>query len=66
MLFGRGLGVHQDWQLAHYWLNIASSQGHAEARLYLKNLERSMLPRDIAEAQALADIFEPVCELECR
>ncbi len=50
----RGLGVLQDFSLAHMWFNIAASQGHKKARLYLDRLTKKMSADQIAEAQSLA------------
>lgn len=50
----RGLGVLQDFALAHMWFNIAASQGHKKARAYLDKLTKKMSADQIAEAQKLA------------
>ena len=50
----RGLGVLQDFSLAHMWFNIAASQGHKKARAYLDRLTKKMSAGQIAEAQKLA------------
>ena len=50
----KGKGALQDYCRAHFWLNIASAQGHRKARLRLEKLTRIMSPNQVAEAQKLA------------
>ena len=50
-------GVDADLVLAHKWFNLASMQGHLEARTYRKELALEMSSDEIAEAQRLAREF---------
>lgn len=50
----KGKGVLQDYCRAHFWLNVASAQGHRKARVQLEKLTRIMSPNQVAEAQKLA------------
>ena len=46
--------VEADLVVAHKWFNLASMQGHLEARTYRKELSMEMSQEDIAEAQRQA------------
>ena len=50
----KGKGALQDYCRAHFWLNVASAQGHHKARGQLEKLTRIMSPNQVAEAQKLA------------
>ena len=52
--FARGLGVPQDYILAHMWLNLAAGRGSAEAARERDGLAANMIPQHIASAQELA------------
>jgi hypothetical protein len=53
-LYERGLGVPQDFVQAHRWYNIATSQGHADARSARDALGARLTAEQLAEAQRLA------------
>ena len=52
--FVNGLGVPQDYILAHMWLNLAAGRGSAEAARERDALAANMVPQHIAEAQERA------------
>ena len=52
--FARGLGVPQDYVLAHMWLNLAAGRGSAEAARERDGLAANMIPQHIASAQERA------------
>ena len=52
--FAKGLGVPQDYILAHMWLNLAAGRGNAEAARERDTLAASMTPQHIASAQERA------------
>jgi TPR repeat protein len=57
VMYLNGLGVSQDYVLAHMWFNIAASAGaeyNDPARLARDGLAEKMTPEQIAEAQRLA------------
>jgi len=57
LMYLKGTGVLQDYRRAHWWLNVASSQGHHKARTQLEKLTRKMSPNQVAEAQKLAQAW---------
>ena len=52
--FAKGLGVPQDYILAHMWLNLAAGRGSAEAAKERDALAATMIPQHIASAQERA------------
>ena len=52
--FAKGLGVPQDYILAHMWLNLAAGRGSAEAARERDGLAANMIPQHIASAQERA------------
>ena len=52
--FARGLGVPQDYILAHTWLNLAAGRGSAEAARERDGLAANMIPQHIASTQERA------------
>ena len=52
--FLNGLGVPQDYILAHMWLNLAAGRGSAEAARERDGLAANMIPQHIASAQERA------------
>ena len=52
--FAKGLGVPQDYILAHMWLNLAAGRGSAEAARERDALAANMIPQHIASAQERA------------
>lgn len=55
-----GVGVPQDWVLAHMWLNLAASRGAQEAIAERNALTRDLTPDERAEAQSRARNWRPV------
>ena len=49
--FAKGLGVPQDYVLAHMWLNLAAGRGNADAAAEREALASKMTPQQIASAQ---------------
>jgi TPR repeat protein len=54
-----GLGVAQDYVLAHMWFNLAAAQKHEGAARQLRSIARLMTADQIAEAQRLAQEWQP-------
>ena len=52
--FAKGLGVPQNYVLAHMWLNLAAGRGSAEAARERDTLAGNMTPQHIASAQERA------------
>ena len=52
--YAEGIGVLQQFKLAHMWLNIASLNGSAEAVETRNELQKQMTPDAVMEAQELA------------
>jgi TPR repeat protein len=59
MIYQNGLGVLQDYVIAHMWFNLASAAGSTLAGPYRDALAASMTPAQIAEAQRLAREWKP-------
>ena len=57
--FVKGLGVPQDYVLAHKWLNLAAGRGSAEAAAEREALAAKMTPRQVASAQEMARAWRP-------
>jgi TPR repeat protein len=53
-LYGNGLGVPQDYILAHKWFNLSAAQGDQSAARNRDIVAQQMTPAQIAEAQKLA------------
>ena len=53
-LYRQGLGVLQNYVVAHKWFNIAASRGEAEAATERDALATKMTPQQVAEAQERA------------
>lgn len=58
-LYLKGLGVPQDYILAHMWFNLAASRGEEEGLKERDALTEKMTPRQVAEAQKLAREWRP-------
>ena len=54
-----GSGVQQDYVKAHMWCNLSAAQGWGAAEFMRAQLEKSMTPAQIAEAQKLAREWKP-------
>ena len=52
--YAEGIGVLQQFKLAHMWLNIASLNGSSEAVETRNELQKKMTPETVMEAQELA------------
>ena len=53
LMYTKGLGVPQDFVLAHKWFNIGAIEGNEDARKSRDNVEKIMTPQDVSEAQRL-------------
>lgn len=58
-MYARGTGVAQNYVKAHMWYNLASSWGHDRAGQARSQLETYMTSGQIAEAQAMAEKWQP-------
>jgi uncharacterized protein len=58
-MYGAGLGVPQDYALAHMWVNLAAAGGHKDAVKNRDIVAAKMTPAQIAEAQKLAREWKP-------
>ena len=56
----KGLGVPQDYVLAHMWFNLAASRGENEALKERDSLAENLTPSERAEAQKRAREWRPV------
>ena len=54
LAYREGRGTRRSLVKAHQWLNIAASSGSRRAREVLAELESSLSPEEIAEAEFLA------------
>ena len=54
-----GIGLPQDWVLAHMWLNLAASRGAEDAVAERNALTRDLTPEERAEAQRRARNWRP-------
>ena len=59
MMYEGGMGVPQDYVLAHMWSNLASSQGEKESRKKVNELESKMTPSQIEKAKEMARNWKP-------
>ena len=59
LLYFKGLGVPQNYAIAHMWLNLGADSGNEEAANYRDALTAKMAPTQIAEAQRLAHEWKP-------
>ena len=59
LLYFKGLGVPQNYAIAHMWLNLGAAGGNEEAANYRDALTAKMAPPQIAEAQKLAREWKP-------
>ncbi|MEX1107711.1 MAG: peptidoglycan-binding protein [Dongiaceae bacterium] len=58
-MYARGDGVTQNYVKAHMWYNMAASWGHDRAHQARARLETRMNSSQIAEAQAMAEKWQP-------
>ena len=61
-MYENGLGVPQDYVLAHMWLNLSAAQGIKAAALTRDDLAERMTTAQIADAQKLAREWKPKAE----
>ena len=54
VMYANGQGVSKDYEKAHMYWNIASANGNEDAKESRDEIEESMTPEQIAEAQELA------------
>jgi hypothetical protein len=54
-----GRGVPQNYVEAHMWWNLAASQGNDDALMFRDKVAEMMTPAQIAEAQKLAQEWQP-------
>lgn len=53
-MYEQGVGIPQDYAVAHMWYNLADANGLEDAADYRDNVAKQMTPQDISRAQALA------------
>ncbi len=58
-LYVQGLGVPQNYVQAHLWFSLAASRFEAEAMQERDALAARMVPEQVAEAQKLAEVWQP-------
>jgi len=58
-IYGKGLGVPQDYVRAHMWFDLAAAQGTKGAAEWRERIAAHMTPAQIAEAQKLAREWKP-------
>ena len=58
-MYGKGLGVPQDYVSAHMWWNLSSSNGYKDAVKNRNIVEKKMTPSQIEKAQELARNWKP-------
>jgi hypothetical protein len=59
LLHEAGIGVSQDYVLAHMWFNLSGSQGEKESRKKVNELESKMTPSQIEKAKEMARNWKP-------
>jgi len=58
-MYAQGDGVAQNYVKAHMWYNLAASRGNTRANQARSRLEERMTASQIAEAQTLAEKWQP-------
>jgi peptidoglycan hydrolase-like protein with peptidoglycan-binding domain len=58
-MYAQGNGVAQNYVKAHMWYNMAASWGHDRANQARARMESRMTSTQIAEAQAMAEKWQP-------
>ena len=58
-LYGDGIGVPQDYMLAHMWYNLSALQGYENATDQISSLEDKMSPQQIEQAQEMVRDWNP-------
>jgi hypothetical protein len=58
-MYGGGLGVPQDYVLAHMWFNLSGSNGYKDAIKSRNIIEKRMTPQQIEKAQEMARNRKP-------
>ncbi len=64
VLYLRGEGARQDYVQAHIWLEIAATGGEADAAKHREVAAAKMTPDQIAEAQRIAQDWQPAPDLQ--
>lgn len=59
VMYEGGYGVPQDYIQAHMWCNLSAAQGFNAAKYCRAEVERAIIPAQIAEAQKLAREWKP-------
>ena len=59
LMYGGGLGVPQDYVLAHMWFNLSGSNGDKDAVKNRNIIEKRMTPQQIEKAQEMARNRKP-------
>jgi TPR repeat protein len=58
-MYDQGLGVPEDYVLAHIWYNLAAATGMKEAVANRDSVAAKMTPAQVAEARKLAREWKP-------
>jgi TPR repeat protein len=58
-MYNGGLGVPQDYAIAHMWFNLAAASGDKDAAKHRDFIATKMTPAQVAEAQKLAREWKP-------
>ena len=65
VLYFKGKGVSKNYVHSHLWINLAASQDENESYESMLDLvDELMTPEQIAEAQRLANLWEPGLSLD--
>jgi TPR repeat protein len=59
LMYNGGLGVPQDYVVAHMWFNLAAARGDKDAAKNREIVAKQMTPAQIAEARKLAREWKP-------
>jgi len=58
-MYDQGLGVPQDYALAHMWFNLFGSNGHKDGVTNRNTVEKKMSPSQIEKAKEMARNWKP-------
>jgi TPR repeat protein/antitoxin component YwqK of YwqJK toxin-antitoxin module len=58
-MYDNGIGVPQDYLLAHMWFNLSASNGNEDAIEKRNKVEKKMTPEQIEKAQEMARNWKP-------
>ena len=59
VMYGKGLGVPQDYALAHMWFNLSGSNGNKGAVENRDIMQKMVTPSQIEKAQDMARNWKP-------